>query len=108
MQALGSAQPGEHEHHVWIEETEQVLFLHRRALNSRAALVILSFNRAQTSVTLQKPLWTWELIVDSSDLEFGGSGSNIVPAIVVIGEQGQTISMPACGVAVYLDGTPSR
>ena len=108
VQALGSAQTGEHEHHVWIEEPEQVLFLHRRALNSRAALVILSFNRAQTSVTLQKPLGTWELIVDSSDLEFGGSGSNIVPAIVVIGEQGQTISMPTCGVAVYLDGTLSR
>jgi hypothetical protein len=48
------------------------------------------------------------LIVESSDLEFGGSGHNNSPATVDIGEQGHTISMPAYGVAVYLDCIPSR
>ena len=105
--ALGAAQRGRHEHDVWVEEGEQILVLHRRALHSQAVLVILSFNRQQISVTLRKPLGTWELIVASWDLEFGGPGTNNFPATVVIGEKGQTISMPAYGVAVYLDCLPS-
>ena len=106
--ALGAAQRGRHEQGVWVEEREQILVLHRWALKSRAALVILSFNPEQTFVTLRKPLGTWELIVESLDLEFGGSGHNNFPATVNIGEQGHTISMPAYGVAVYLDCIPSR
>lgn len=105
--ALGAAQRGRHEHDVWVEEGEQILVLHRRALHSQAVLVILSFNRQQISVTLRKPLGTWELIVASWDLEFGGPGTNNFPATVVIGEKGQTISMPAYGVAVYHDCLPS-
>jgi maltooligosyltrehalose trehalohydrolase len=105
--ALGSAQPGQHEHRVWVEETKQVLFLHRRVLRSPAALVILGFNREQMSLTLQKPIGTWELMVDAFDVEFGGSGLNHFPATVVLGLKGQTISLPAYGVAVYLERTPS-
>jgi hypothetical protein len=105
--ALGSAQPGQHDHLVWVEETKQVLFLLRLGLGPRAALVILGFNREQISVTLQKPLGTWELMVSSLDIEFGGSDLNHFPATVVIGEMGQTISMPAYGVAVYLECIPS-
>lgn len=101
--ALGAVQRDRHEHDVWVEKREQILVLHRRALNSRAALVILSFNREQTSVTLRKPLGTWELMVDSVDLEFGGPGTTNFPATVEIGEQAPTILMPAYGVAVYLD-----
>ena len=99
--ALGSAQPAQHEHLVWVGETEQVLFLHRRVLRSWAVFVILGFNREQISVTLRKPLGTWELMVGSLDIEFGGSGLNHFPATMVIGHKGQTISMPAYGVAVY-------
>ena len=69
--------------------------------------MILSVNRDQISVTLRKPLGTWELIVASWDVEFGGSGRNHVPATVVVGEQAQTISMPAYGVAIYLECIPS-
>lgn len=105
--ALGSAQPGQHEHRVWVEETKRVLFLHRRVLRSPAALVILGFNREQMSLTLQKPIGTWELVVDAFDVEFGGSGLNHFPATVVIGLKGETISLPAYGVAVYLERTPS-
>ena len=105
--ALGAAQRDQHEHDLWVEEGEQILVLPRRALHSQAALVILSFNRQQISVTLRKPLGTWELIVASWDLEFGGSGRNHFPATVVIGEKEQTISMPAYGVAVYLECLPS-
>ncbi len=105
--ALGSAQPDQHEHVVWVGETEQVLFLHRRVLRSWAVFVILGFNREQISVTLRKPLGTWELMVGSLDIEFGGSGLNHFPATVVIGHKGQTISMPAYGVAVYLECIPS-
>ncbi|MBC7840362.1 MAG: hypothetical protein H7Y39_17255 [Nitrospiraceae bacterium] len=65
--------------------------------------MILSFNREQTSVTLRKPLGTWELMVDSVDLEFGGPGTTNFPATVEIGDQAPTILMPAYGVAVYLD-----
>jgi maltooligosyltrehalose trehalohydrolase len=106
--ALGSAQPGHHEHHVWVEESKQVLFLHRRILRSPAALVILGFNRKPISVILRKPIGTWELMVGGLDKEFGGSGLNHFPARVVIGHKGQTIPLPAYGVAVYLECTPSR
>jgi len=105
--ALGSADPGQHEHRVWVEETKQVLFLHRRVLRSPTVLVILGFNRKQISVTLRKPIGTWELMVDALDVEFRGSGLNHFPATVVIGLKGQTIPMPAYGVAVYLECTPS-
>ncbi len=105
--ALGAAQRDHHEHDIWVEEGDQILVLHRRALNSRAALVILSVNRDQIPVTLRKPLGTWELIVASWDVEFGGSGRNHVPATVVVGEQAQTISMPAYSVAIYLECIPS-
>jgi len=104
--ALGSALPSQLEHDVWVEETEQILILHRRVLGARAALVILGFNREPISVTLRKPLGTWELIVSSLDLEFGGLGYNNFPATAVIEEKGQTISMPAYGVAVYLECIP--
>jgi len=107
VSTLGSAQPGQHEHLVWIEEAEQVLFLHRRGLSSRAALVILGFNRAQVSVTLRKPFGAWELIVGSSDREFGESDINHFPTTMIIGQNGHTISMPAYGVAVYLECVPS-
>jgi maltooligosyltrehalose trehalohydrolase len=106
--ALGAAQRDQHEHDIWVEEGEQILVLYRRVPNSRAALVILSVSRDQISVTLRKPLGTWELIVGSCDMEFGGSGLNLFPATVVIGlHKGQTISMPAYGVAVYLEYIPS-
>jgi maltooligosyltrehalose trehalohydrolase len=106
--ALGSAQPSQHEHLVWVEETEQVLFLHRRILSSPAALVILGFNREEISVTLRKPIGTWELIVGALDIEFGGPGLNHFPARMVIGHEGETIPLSAYGVAVYLESTPSR
>ncbi len=105
--ALGSAQPGLHEHHVWVGETKQVLFLHRRVLRPPAALVILGFNREQCSVTLQKPIGTWELMVEAFDVEFGGSGLEHFPSTVVIGLNGQPIPIPAYGVAVYLESIPS-
>ena len=106
--ALGSsAQPGQHEHLVWVEETEQVLFHHRRVLRSQAALMILSFNREQSSVTVRKPIGTWELIEEAFDIEFGGSGLKHFPARVVIGPKGQSIPIPAYGVAVYLEYIPS-
>ena len=107
LPALGAAQPGQQEHLVWVEEMEQVLFLHRRIFSSPAAFVILGFNREEISVTLRKPLGTWELMVDASDEEFGGSGPNLVPVTLVVGPKGQTISLPAYGVAVYLECIPS-
>ena len=69
--------------------------------------MILGFNREQISVTLRKPIGTWELMVGALDIEFGGSGLNHFPATVVIGHKGQTIPMPAYGVAVYLECIPS-
>jgi hypothetical protein len=69
--------------------------------------VILSVNRDKISVTLRKPLGSWELIVASWDVEFGGSGRNHVPATMVIGENGETISLPAYSVAVYLECIPA-
>jgi maltooligosyltrehalose trehalohydrolase len=105
--ALGSAHTGQHEHRAWLEEAKQVLFLHRKALDSSAVLVILSFNNEDISATLQEPIGTWELMADSPDVEFGGSGLNRFPGRLVIGLKEQTISVPAYGVAVYLDRTPS-
>ena len=105
--ALGSAQCGQHEHRVWAEESKQLLLLHRTLHRQSAALIILSFNREPISVCLQKPIGTWELMVDSQDVEFGGSGLNGFPATLVIGLKEQTISVPAYGVAVYLDRSPS-
>ena len=105
--ALGSAHTGQHEHRAWFEEAKQVLFLHRKVLDSSAVLVILSFNKEDISATLQEPIGTWELMVDSPAVEFGGSGLNRFPARLVIGLKEQTISVPAYGVAVYLDRTPS-
>ncbi|HSS30490.1 MAG TPA: malto-oligosyltrehalose trehalohydrolase [Nitrospiraceae bacterium] len=105
--ALGSAQCGQHEHRVWAEESKQLLFLHRTLHRQPAALIILSFNREPISACLQKPIGTWELMMDSQDVEFGGSGLNGFPATLVIGLKVQTISVPAYGVAVYLDRTPS-
>jgi maltooligosyltrehalose trehalohydrolase len=105
--ALGSAQPGQHEYDVWVGPTEQVLFLLRRISRSPAALVILGFNREQVSVTLRKPLGSWKLMVDAFDAEFGGSYPSHFPATLVIGPKGQTIPLPAYGVAVYLECTPS-
>jgi hypothetical protein len=37
---LESAQSSQHEHRVWIEESEQVLFLYRTLHRQRAALII--------------------------------------------------------------------
>src|SRR6185295_16700022 len=105
--ALGSAQYGQHEHRVWAEESKQLLFLHRTLHRQSAALIILSFNREPISACLQKPIGAWELMVDSQDVEFGGSGLNGFPATLVIGLKEQTISVPAYGVAVYLDRIPS-
>ncbi|MGH7220862.1 MAG: hypothetical protein ACREI1_11110, partial [Nitrospiraceae bacterium] len=105
--ALESAQSGQHEHRVWIEESKQVLFLHRTVHRTPAALIILSFNREPILACLQEPFGAWELMVDSLDVEFGGSGLNRFPATMVIGLKGQTISVPAYGVAVYQDRTPS-
>jgi hypothetical protein len=56
---------------------------------------------------LQRPIGVWELMMDSRDVEFGGSGLNCFPDRLVIGLKEQTISVPAYGVAVYLDRTPS-
>jgi maltooligosyltrehalose trehalohydrolase len=103
--ALGSAQPGQHEHRVWVEESKQVLFLHRKGLRSPAVLVVLGFNRERIPLTLWEPMGTWKLIADSQDVEFGGIGLDRVPATVVIGLKGQSMSLPAYGVAVYLDYT---
>ncbi|HKO29755.1 MAG TPA: malto-oligosyltrehalose trehalohydrolase, partial [Nitrospiraceae bacterium] len=105
--ALGSAHTGQHEHRAWFEESKQVLFLHRKVLNSSAVLVILSFNKEDISATLQEPIGTWELMADSPDVEFGGSGLNRFPGTMIIGLKGHSISVPAYGVAVYLDSTPS-
>jgi maltooligosyltrehalose trehalohydrolase len=105
--AIGSAQTGLHVHQVWVEETKQVLLLHRRVLRPPATLVILGFNREQSSITLRKPIGTWELKVDSFDVEFGGSGLQHFPATVVIGGKEQSIPIPAYGVAVYLECIPS-
>ena len=105
--ALGSAQYGQHEHRVWAEESKQLLLLHRTLHRQSAALIILSFNREPISACLQKPIGAWELMVDSQDVEFGGSGLNGFPATLVIGLKEQTISVPAYGVAVYLDRSPS-
>ena len=105
--ALGSAQCGQHEHRVWAEESKQLLLLHRTLHRQSAALIILSFNREPISACLQKPIGAWELMVDSQDVEFGGSGLNGFPATLVIGLKVQTISVPAYSVAVYLDRSPS-
>jgi maltooligosyltrehalose trehalohydrolase len=105
--ALGSAQYGQHEHRVWAEESKQLLLLHRTLHRQPAVLIILSFNREPISACLQKPIGAWELMVDSQDVEFGGSGLNGFPATLVIGLKEQTISVPAYGVAVYLDRIPS-
>jgi len=105
--ALGSAQCGQHEHRVWVEESKHLLFLHRTLHRQSAVLIILSFNREPISACLQKPIGAWELMVDSQDVEFGGSGLNGFPATLVIGLKEQTISVPAYGVAVYLDRSPS-
>src|ERR1051325_8747954 len=105
--ALGSAQLGQHEHRVWIEESKQVLFLYRKVLRSPAVLAILGFNRERVSVTLQELIGTWELMADSQAVEFGGPGLDRFPTAAAIRLNGHTISVPAYGVAVYLDRTPS-
>jgi maltooligosyltrehalose trehalohydrolase len=105
--ALGAAQPGRHEHRVWVDESKQVLFLHRKVPGSPAVLAVLGFNRERISVTLREPIGSWQLMADSLDAEFGGSGLNRFPAATGIGLKGQTISVPAYGVAVYLDCTPA-
>jgi hypothetical protein len=94
-------------HQVWVGETKQVLLLHRRVLRLPATLVILGFNREQSSVTLRKPIGTWELLAEAFDVEFGGSGLKHFPATVVIGLKEQSIPIPAYGVAVYLECIPS-
>src|SRR4029077_77830 len=81
--ALGSAQTGLHVHHAWVGETKQVLLLHRRVLRSPATLVILGFNREQSSVTVRKPIGTWELLVEAFDVELGDPGLKLFPATVV-------------------------
>ena len=105
--ALGSAQLSQHENRVWIEESKQVLFLYRKVLRSPAVLAILGFNRERVSVTLQELIGTWELMADSQAVEFGGPGLDRFPTAAAIRLNGHTISVPAYGVAVYLDRTPS-
>ena len=105
--ALGSAQLGQHEHRVWIEESKQVLFLYRKVLRSPAVLAILGFNRERVSVTLQELIGTWELMADSQAVEFGGPGLDRFPNAAAIRLNGHTMSVPAYGVAVYLDRTLS-
>jgi maltooligosyltrehalose trehalohydrolase len=104
--ALGSAQTGLHVHHVRVGETKQVLLLHRRVLRTPATLVILGFNREQSSITVQKPIGTWELMTEAVDVEFGGSGLKHFPATVVIGLKEQSIPIPAYSVAIYLESIP--
>ena len=103
VSALGSAQPGQHDHRVWVEDLKQVLFLHRKGLRSPAVLVVLGFNRERIPITLWEPIGTWKLIADSLDVEFGGLGLDRFPATVVIGPKGQSISLPPYGVAIYLE-----
>ena len=101
MPALEAFQPDRHVQRVWTDEAQLVLVLHRWIANGQAALLILGFNRRPASVRLCEPVGTWELLLDSSAEEFGGTGQNGPPEKLMIGLGGLPVDLPAYATAVY-------
>ncbi len=90
-------------HHVWAYERENLLILRRRGKQGPAALLVLGFNSATTSVMLREPVGRWRLQLDSSAREFLGNGQERIPRELALMSEGIAVSVPAYTVALFLE-----
>jgi len=57
----------------WTFESQKVLVLHRWVKGEPGAILILGFNRTPVTISLNAPVGTWKLSLDSGAQEFGGT-----------------------------------
>jgi maltooligosyltrehalose trehalohydrolase len=87
---------------VWAHEKEKVLVIRRRGKQGPAALLVLGFNSATTSVMLREPVGRWNLRLDSSAGEYGGNGQEFISRDLAITSDGIIMPVPAYAVALFL------
>jgi maltooligosyltrehalose trehalohydrolase len=107
VMALQAQDSNEHSHRAWTYEAQQVLVLHRWSPDEQAALLLLGFNSTPISVTLHEPQGQWDLRLESSGENFGGTGKNAPPTQLTIGQGGVTVKIPAYAAFLYLSSPTS-
>jgi maltooligosyltrehalose trehalohydrolase len=85
-------------HAVWTRESERLVVVHRPGPDGSAALVILGFSPAPTTLTLHEPGGTWRRHLDAGDAVFGGKAT--LPSL-------STVRITSDGVSVQLNGYPA-
>jgi len=107
VMALQAQDSNEHSHRAWTYEAQQVLVLHRWSPDEQAVLLLLGFNSTPISVTLHEPQGQWDLRLESSGENFGGTGKNAPRTQLTIGRGGVTVKIPAYAAFLYLSSPTS-
>ena len=79
----------------------QVLTIHRTGHSGPAALMILSFNKNATTITLKKPVGKWQMMLDSYSPELGGNNDTSAPQDLTLPSENSSLDLPPYAVWVY-------
>lgn len=90
------------QHHVWIDESKQVMFLHRWAEKGPSVLLVCGFNEKPLVCTLTEPPGDWALRLSAQFPEYHPAGESGLPKELRVQGTGVQVRMPAYGVGVFL------
>jgi len=100
--SLGASSTAEAHHRVWIDESRQVLFLHRWAEKGPSVLLVCGFNEKPLACTVTEPRGNWTLRLSAQFPEYHPDGNAGLPQELRVEGTGVEVQMPAYGVGVFL------
>ncbi len=101
--SLGTGVKG-HQLRVWMNPEKTVLTIYRKNPNSNANLLILGFNDQPTTLKIQQPKDTWNLLLDNTQPEYAerdSASSQSAPVTLDLTSTKQTLTLPAFPAWVY-------
>ncbi|HIC05281.1 MAG TPA: malto-oligosyltrehalose trehalohydrolase [Nitrospirales bacterium] len=81
---------------------EQVLIMHRWAIEGPQAIVVLGFNPAPTKIDICAPEGTWTRALDAPSEEGGDADQTSMPEELTIGVKSQSTPIPSFTATVYI------
>jgi len=100
LPSLGTSSSDQYGCEVQVFEGEQVLILHRWMTGEPEICLLLGFNQTPVTITLKKPVGTWELLLHSGAPEFGGP-EHAAPASLHLNAGSEDVHLAAYPVLLY-------
>jgi len=86
---------------VWTNQKAKVFTIYRTSQSNPETLILLSLNKNETSIPLDKPEGKWDLRLDSNSSEFSNQQNTPTPNNLTLPQEKLLLQLPPYAVRVY-------